>query len=122
MGEEFTPVQEQELRGALERTAFLAKAPDIAPAFVEFVQGELSYFLEEHEAALAHLEPAFRDPGFRRQFVFSLFPALAAELIHAGRLDQARDWARLASAESENPYFIQLVETLSNGGTIVPSR
>ncbi|MCC7263787.1 MAG: hypothetical protein IT369_14830 [Candidatus Latescibacteria bacterium] len=122
LGEKFTPFQEQALREALGRTDFLAKAPDMAPEFIEFVRGELLHSLGEHEAALAQLEPVFRNPEFRRQFIFSLFPALATELIHAGRLDQAREYGRLASAESENPYFIQLVETLSHGGGIMPSR
>jgi len=116
LGEAMSPVRRRGLRAALERAEFVARAPDIDPFFIAFARGEFHHFLGEHEAALAPLEKAFSDAGFRRRFVHSLFPALAAELIHAGRLEEARRCARLVSAENGgDPYFLQLVEILSRG-------
>lgn len=116
LGEPLTPAEQEELREALARVDFVALAPEIDAAFVDFVRGELHHFLGDHRDALVHLERAFGAVEFRRRFAFSLFPGLAAELIHAGRLEEARQQARLLSAEvGGNPYFPQLVERLARG-------
>jgi tetratricopeptide (TPR) repeat protein len=104
---------DDELTEALERTRFVAQAPDVDPAFVDFVRGSLHHFLGQAQPALAHLERAFGDAGFRRRFLYSLFPPLAERLVEAGRVDEARRFAALASSETDgSPYFGQLVATL----------
>ena len=115
-GQELTPAAQGKLRAVLGRVGFVALAPQIDPVFVSFIRGRLRHFLGERSAALSHLGKAFETGQFRRQFAFSLFPALAAELIQAGRLQEARHKARLLGAElGENPYFSQLVERLAQG-------
>ena len=119
LGKRLTPAAQEELREALARVGFVALAPGIDAAFVDFVRGELHHFLGDHRPALVHLERAFGAVEFRRRFAFSLFPALAAELVHAGRLEDARRQARLLGVEiGDNPYFSQLVEHLTRGESL----
>ena len=113
LGEPLTRAERDELRAALDRVEFVALAPEIDTAFIHFIRGEFQHFLEDHPAALIHLERAFEAAEFRRRFAFTLFPALAAELIHAGRLEEARKQARLLGAEvGGERYFLQLVDAL----------
>ena len=114
----FTSEQRKAMRSALERAAFLAHDPAIEPAFIDFVQGQLHHLLEEHDPALSHLERAFLNVDFRRKYVMSLFYALATELVRAGRLDDARRYARVAGEVNDRtPFFLQLVEELSPDGS-----
>ena len=47
----------------------------------------------------------------RRRYALSLFRALAAELVWADRIEEARRYARIAGEEEEQiQYFLQLVE------------
>ncbi|MEW6752951.1 MAG: hypothetical protein AB1505_18520 [Candidatus Latescibacterota bacterium] len=110
----------RELLGeALDRAGFLAQAPDLPRPFLAFVAGELEHFLGRHAEALGHLGEAYADGEVRRQFLYTLFPALAWELVHAGRLADAREHARTARQEGGgNPYFVDLVETLAKGGSL----
>jgi hypothetical protein len=109
-----TAAVRDELAQALDRTRFVAQAPNIDPAFVDFVQGSLHHFLGHAEPALAGLERAFLVDGFRRSFLFSLFPLLAEELVAAGRTEDARQFAGLAAADTGgDPYFARLVESLA---------
>ena len=113
---EFTPTHKRELQLALVRADFLAQgksAPQSTP-ILNYIRGQLHYFLQQHEQALPYLEAAFHVEEFRRQFMDTLFPVLAAELFYAGRADEARRLARLVSdEEGGNPHYIQLVEVLS---------
>jgi len=107
----FSPKQRQALESALERAAFLAHDPAIEPAFIDFVQGQFYHLLEERDLALVRLERAFLDGDFRRTYAMSLFHALAAELVWAERLDDARRYAQMAGeTNGRTPYFLQLVE------------
>ncbi|MDA0337394.1 MAG: hypothetical protein O2782_19705, partial [bacterium] len=107
---------EEELQEALDRTRFVESAPDVDPAFVDFVRGSLHHFLGHSEPALAGLERAFLADGFRRPFLFSLFPLLAEELVTSGRIEDARRFAAMAAADmGGNPYFEQLVESFRKG-------
>ncbi len=107
---------EGELGEALDRARFVESAPDVDPAFVDFVRGSLHHFLGHSEPALVGLERAFLADGFRRPFLFSLFPLLAKELIASGRIEDARRLATMAAADTGgNPYFEQLVESLRKG-------
>ena len=109
-----TAAVRDELAQALDRTRFVAQVPNIDPAFVDFVQGSLHHFLGHAEPALAGLERAFLVDGFRRSFLFSLFPLLAEELVAAGRTEDARQFAGLAAADTGgDPYFARLVESLA---------
>ncbi|NKB69613.1 MAG: hypothetical protein GKR89_21290 [Candidatus Latescibacteria bacterium] len=112
-GGEFTQEQRSVMRQALSRAEFLVQAPDMKKTYIDFIRGQLHFFLQESDRALNYLEPAFLDEQFRRPFLYTLFPPLATELVRAGRREDARRYAQWASAESNgNPYFIQFVERL----------
>ena len=107
----YTLEQKEEIETALQRAALLAHDPAIEPAFIDFVRGQLHHLLEEHRPALIHLERAFLVVDFRRKYAISLFRALAAELVWADRIEDARRYARIASEEEQQiQYFLQLVE------------
>ena len=118
--EEFTPTHRRELQLALVRANFLAQGKSALQStpILNYIRGQLHYFLQQHEQALPYLEAAFHVEEFRRQFMDTLFPVLAAELFYAGRPNEARRLAHLVSnEEGGNPYYIQLVEVLSRNGT-----
>ena len=104
-----------ELRESLARVAFVARSPGVQAAYIHFVRGSLHHFLGDSEAALAGLEQAFLDETFRADFLYSLFPLLAEQLLAVGRADDARRYAAMASAQADNPYFERLVESLRRG-------
>ena len=110
--------QRQTLAEALGRAGFVARSPGMDPGFIAMVRGVLLHFLERHGEALPQLEEAFAVPQIRQQFAYTLFPALAAELVAAGRTETARQQAQLAAAADGNPYFAELVETLAAGGRL----
>ena len=117
----FAAEEREILRSTLERAAFLAHDPAIETAFIDFVQGQLHHLLEEHDPALSHLERAFLHVDFRRKYVMSLFYPLATELVRAGRLDDARSYARVAGEVNDRtPCFLQFVEELSADGSQDP--
>ena len=121
--EEFISTHKRELQLALVRADFLAqgKSASQSTPILNYIRGQLHYFLQQHEQALPYLEAAFHAKEFRRQFMDTLFPVLAAELFYAGRADEAHRLARLVSdEEGGNPYYIQLVEVLSRDGTQTP--
>ena len=110
-GQLFTDGQREAMRSTLERADFLAHDPAIESPFIDFIKGQLYHLLGEHEPALAHLERAFLDSDFRRKYVMSLFHALAAELVRAGRLHDAQGYAHMAGeGNGRSAYFLQLVE------------
>ena len=118
--EEFTPTHRRELQLALVRANFLAQGKSALQStpILNYIRGQLHYFLQQHEQALPYLEAAFHVEEFRRQFMDTLFPVLAAELFYAGRPNEARRLAHLVSnEEGGNPHYIQLVEVLSRDGT-----
>ena len=118
--EEFTPTHRRELQLSLVRANFLAQGKSALQStpILNYIRGQLHYFLQQHEQALPYLEAAFHVEEFRRQFMDTLFPVLAAELFYAGRPNEARRLAHLVSnEEGGNPHYIQLVEVLSRDGT-----
>lgn len=122
--EKITPAHKQELQIALVRANFLAQGKPATQStpILNYIRGQLHYFLQQHEQALPYLEAAFHVEEFRRQFMATLFPVLAAELFYAGRPDEARRLARLVSdEEGGNPRYIQLVEALSRNDTQTPA-
>lgn len=106
-------VLRDEVRDALQQADFLAHDPAVGAAFVDFVQGQIYHLLAEHDPALRHLERAFGAEDFRRRYALSLFQALAAELVWAGRTEDAREYARLLGSEvGEEARFLRIVEDL----------
>ncbi|MXX40400.1 MAG: hypothetical protein F4Z85_20465, partial [Gemmatimonadetes bacterium] len=91
----FTDGQRDEVCAALKQARFLAHDPAVGAAFVDFVKGQLYHLLGERDPALLHLERTFLAEDFRRRYALSLFQALAFELVWAGRVEDAREYARL---------------------------
>jgi len=114
-----TAAERDTLASALERTAFVALAPAMDGDYIAMVRGVLLHLLQRHDEALPELERAFASRTVRGQFVYSFFPALASELVAAGRVQDARTRAQQAAADG-NPYFADLVETLAAGGRVGP--
>lgn len=105
---------EAELRQSLARVPFVARSPGVDAPYIHFVRGSLSHFLGESAAALVDLEQAFLDETFRADFLYSLFPPLAEQLMQAGRKQDAQRYAGVATAQTGNPYFERLVESLGS--------
>ena len=103
--------QRDEAQAALKQAGFLAHDPAVGASFIDFVKGQLYHLLGERDPALLHLERAFGDEDFRRRYALSLFQALAAELVWAGRVEDAREYARLVGGEvGQEAHFLQIVE------------
>ena len=106
-----TDEQRDEVRAALKQAGFLAHDPAVGASFVDFVKGQLYHLLAEHDPALRHLERAFLVEDFRRRYALSLFQALAVELVWAGRVEDAREYARLVGGEvGQEAHFLRIVE------------
>ena len=106
-----TDGQRDEVRAALKQAGFLAHDPAVGASFVDFVKGQLYHLLGARDPALLHLERAFGDEDFRRRYALSLFQALAAELVWAGRVEDAREYARLVGGEvGQEAHFLRIVE------------
>lgn len=110
-GRVLTDEQRAEVRAALKQAGFLARDPAVGASFVDFVKGQLYHLLAERDLALKHLERAFLAEDFRRRYALSLFQALASELVWAGRLEDAREYARLVGGEvGQDARFLRMVE------------
>lgn len=110
-GMTLTAGQRDEVRAALKQAEFLAHDPAVGASFVDFVKGQLYHLLAERALALLHLERAFLDADFRRRYALSLFQALAFELVGAGRVEDAREYARLVGGEvGQEGHFLGIVE------------
>ena len=104
-------LREDEAQAALKQAGFLAHDPAVGASFVDFVKGQLYHLLGERDPALLHLERAFLAEDFRRRYALSLFQALAAELVWAGRVEDAREYARLVGGEvGQEGRFSRMVE------------
>ena len=110
-GMTLTDEQRDEVRAALKQAGFLAHDPAVGAAFVDFVKGQLYHLLAERDPALLHLERAFLAEDFRRRYALSLFQALAFELVWAGRVEDAWEYARLVGGEvGQEAHFLRIVE------------
>ena len=110
-GRALTDEQRAEVRAALKQAGFLAHDPAVGAPFVDFVKGQLYHLLAERALALKHLERAFLAEDFRRRYALSLFQALASELVWVGRVEDAREYARLLGDEvGEEARFLQMVK------------
>jgi lysophospholipase L1-like esterase len=107
----FTAKQRHVMGAALERASLLADNTAIEPAFIDFAKGHLYHLLGQNQLALAHLERAFAVADFRSKYLLSLFHPLAAELVRAGRIEQARVYAREAGGnKAQIRRLLQVVE------------
>ena len=114
-GKDFTVAEQRQMRAALQRAGMLAAAVE-AP-LIDFVKGHLYHLLDEHQPALTHLERAFAAADFRRRYLVSLFHPLAAELVRAGREQEARRYAReAAEGEAQVRQLLQVVDSYTGGG------
>ena len=110
-GMALTDEQRDEAQAVLKQAGFLAHDPAVGASFVDFVKGQLYHLLEERDPALLHLERAFLAEDFRRRYALSLFQALAFELVWAGRVEDAREYARLVGGEvGQEAHFFRIVE------------
>lgn len=110
-GQVLTDEQRAEVWAALEQAGFLARDPAVGAPFVDFVKGQLYHLLAERGPALKHLERAFLAEDFRRRYALSLFQALAVELVWTGRVEDAREYARLVGGEvGQEARFLRMVE------------
>ena len=110
-GMALTDEQRDEVGAALKQAGFLAHDPAVGASFVDFVKGQLYHLLEERDPALLHLERAFLAEDFRRRYALSLFQALASELVWAGRVEDAWEYARLVGGEvGQEAHFLRIVE------------
>ena len=111
-GEEFSPAQRDELQAALERCELVVLATGAQTRYNDFFTGLFYNLLGESDRALEYLERALEEPEIRSRFARVLFPVLAEELIRAGRLEDARRYARQIGGR-ESHHFRLLVETLA---------
>ena len=110
-GRVLTDEQRAEVGAALQQAGFLAHDPAVGASFVDFVKGQLYHLLAVRDLALKHLERAFLAEDFRRRYALSLFQALASELVWAGRVEDAREYARLVGGEvGQEARFLRMVE------------
>ena len=110
-GMALTEEQRGAARAALKQAGFLVHDPAVGASFVDFVKGQLYHLLAERDPALRHLERAFLAEDFRRRYALSLFQALAAELVWAGRVEDAREYARVVGGEvGQEAHFLRMVE------------
>ncbi len=106
-----TDEQRNEMRAALKQAEFLARDPAVGASFVDFAKGQFYHLLGERDPALLHLERAFLVEDFRRRYALSLFQALASELVWAGRIEDAREYARLVGEEvGQEAHFLRIVQ------------
>ena len=109
-GMALTHAQRDAVHAALQRARFLAHDPAVGASFVDFAKGQLYHLLAERDLALKHLERAFLAEDFRRRYALSLFQALAFELVWAGRVEDAREYARLLGREvGQEARFLRIV-------------
>jgi len=88
------PMQRREIERAIERSRFLAQAPDLDPAFLDFFMGYAHHLLEEGDQALHYLEIAVADAGIQRHFLPDLLSILCEELLDARRYDDAERYVK----------------------------
>jgi lysophospholipase L1-like esterase len=93
------------VEAVLDRALFLAQAPDLDPALMEFFLGYAQHLLGQREAALVHLEKAAADAGVRRLFFFDLLALLCENLLAQGRFAQAEQYVRQVAQQVGQPEY-----------------
>ena len=101
MGDPIGPTESSALRALLDRLRFLSEAPDFSSGLQDFIRGYTYHFLGEHVKALAALESAGQDANIRKTFTTDLSELLVAELMTAGRLADAEQYAVQVATEQQ---------------------
>ena len=115
-GDSIGPAERSALSGLLDRLRFLGEAPDFSPGLQGFIRGYAYHLLGEHVRALAALESAVQDANIRKTFTTDLLELLVAELMTAGRLADAGQYAVEIAAEQQQETFGRaLVEQIRAG-------
>ena len=100
-GEPIGPTERSVLSGLLDRLRFLSEAPDFSLGLQDFIRGYTYHLRGEHVEALAALEKAVQDANIRKKFTTDLLELLVAELMSAGRLADAEQYAVQVAAEQQ---------------------
>ena len=100
-GDSIGPTALAALAALLDRLRFLSVAPDFSPGLQDFIRGYAYHLRGEHVRALAVLESAVQDPNIRKRFTMDLLDLLVAELMTAGRLADAEQYAVQVTAEQQ---------------------
>ena len=93
------------LRALLDRLRFLSEAPDFSLGLQDFIRGYTYHLLGEHIKALAALESAVQDANIRKTFTTDLLELFITELMTAGRLADAEQYAVQVAAEQQQEAF-----------------
>ena len=105
VGDSIGPAERAALAALLDRLRFLSAAPDFSPGLQDFIRGYAYHLLGEHGRALAALEHAAQDANIRKTFTTDLLELLVAELMTAGRLADAEQYAVQVAAEQQQVAF-----------------
>ena len=110
------PTERAMLSALLDRLRFLSEAPGFSLGLQDFIRGYAYHLLGEHVRALAALESTVQDANIRRTFTVDLLELLVAELMTAGRLADAEQYAVQVAAEQQQEAFGRaLVEQIKAG-------
>ena len=104
-GDPIGPTESSALRALLDRLRFLSEAPDFSLGLQDFIRGYTYHLLGEHIKALVALENAVQDANIRKTFTTDLLELLVAELMTAGRLADAEQYAVQVAAEQQQEAF-----------------
>ena len=105
VGDPIGPTERAMLLALLDRLRFLSEAPDFSSGLQDFIRGYTYHLLGEHVKALAALESAVQDANIRKTFTTDLLELLVAELMTAGRLADAEQYAVQVAAEQQQEAF-----------------
>ena len=98
------PAEQKVVEAALQRARFLAQAPDLDPALVEFVEGYAMHLLGRHGEALEALQRcATQHDSVQRQLTYDLLALLSEELVRVGRVPEARRYIEEVTARVDKP-------------------
>lgn len=100
-GDAVGPTEKAALAALLDRLRFLRAAPDFSVGLQDFIRGYAYHLRGEHGKALAALERAVQDANIRKTFTTDLLELLVAELMTAGRLAAAEQYAVQVAAEQQ---------------------
>ena len=104
-GDSIGPTERAALAALLDRLRFLSAAPDFSSGLQDFISGYAYHLLGEHGRSLADLESAAQDANIRKTFTTDLLELLVAELMTAGRLADAEQYAVQVAAEQQQEAF-----------------
>ena len=105
VGDPIGSTEHVELSALLDRLRFLSEAPDFSSGLQDFIRGYTYHLLGEHDKALTALEQAVQDANIRKTFTTDLLELIVAELMTAGRLADAEQYAVQVAVEQQQEVF-----------------